>query len=92
MSKKIEDTNKFLKVIADDNRLRILLFLQSSPKCVCNIFPLLKISQKLTSHHLAQLRDMNLVKQKREGNFIHYSINKKVLKRCMDNLNSIIKI
>jgi len=92
MKKKIEKTNEFLKIIADPNRLKILVFLKNKPQCVCKIFPMLKISQKLASHHLTQLKKLKLVKQERNGNFIHYSINKKVLKKYMDILNLTIKI
>ena len=92
MKKKIDTANEFLKIIADPNRLKILVFLKNKPQCVCKIYPMLKISQKLASHHLSQLRKLDLVKQDRIGNFIHYSINKKVLKKYMHILNSIIKI
>jgi len=92
MKKKIDITNEFLKIIADPSRLKILIFLKDKPQCVCKIYPMLKISQKLASHHLSQLRKLNLVKQERAGNFMHYSINKKVLKKYMHILNSTIKI
>ena len=92
MEKKIESISEFLKIIADTNRLKILVFLKDKPQCVCKIFPILKISQKLASHHLSQLRKLDLVKQERNGNFMHYSINKKVLKKYMRILNSTIKI
>ncbi|MCX6720375.1 MAG: metalloregulator ArsR/SmtB family transcription factor [Candidatus Staskawiczbacteria bacterium] len=92
MKKKIDKANEFLKVIADTNRLKILVFLKNKPQCVCKIYPMLQISQKLASHHLSQLRKLDLVKQERSGNFIHYSINKNVLKKYMHILNSTIKI
>lgn len=92
MEKEIDTVNVFLKTIADPNRLKILVFLKSKPQCVCKIYPMLKISQKLASHHLSQLKKIDLVKQERSGNFIHYSINKKALKKYMHILNSTIKI
>ncbi|MCX6723689.1 MAG: metalloregulator ArsR/SmtB family transcription factor [Candidatus Staskawiczbacteria bacterium] len=92
MEKKIDKINEFLKIIADPNRLKILVFLKNKPQCVCKIYPMLKISQKLASHHLSQLRKLDLVKQERNGNFIYYSINKKVFKKYMHILNSTIKI
>jgi len=82
--------NNFLKAVSDTNRLKILVFLQKSPKCVCEIFPHLKISQKLASHHLAQLKKLDLVKQERDGNFIIYSLNKKVISKYLNNLCSIL--
>jgi len=92
MKNKIDIISEFLKIIADANRLKILVFLKDKPQCVCKIFPMLKISQKLASHHLSQLRKLDLVKQKRNGNFMHYNINKKVLRKYMHILNSTIKI
>lgn len=91
MTSKIDIANEFLKTIADPNRLKILVFLKNKPQCVCDIFPMLGISQKLTSHHLSQLKKMGLAEQKRDGNFIYYSIDKKVLTKNLNNLNSIIK-
>ena len=82
--------NNFLKAVSDENRLKILIFLQKSPKCVCEIFLQLKISQKLASHHLSQLKKMGLVNQERDGNFIIYSLNKKVLKQNLNKLNSTL--
>ena len=90
MENKINSVNQFLKIIADTNRFKILVFLKDKPQCVCKIFPMLKISQKLASHHLSQLRKLDLVKQERSGNFIHYSINKKVIKNYLKLLNKKI--
>jgi len=90
MEKKIKSINEFLKIIADTNRLKILIFLKGKPQCVCKIFPMLKISQKLASHHLSQLRKLDLVKQKRSGNFIHYSVNKKTIKKYLKLLNKFL--
>ena len=81
----------FLKVIADKNRLRILCILQEQSRCVCDIFPDIGISQKLTSHHLSQMKKIGLVEEKREGNFIRYSVDKKKLKEYKLLFNKLIK-
>ena len=91
MKNKITSTNEFLKTISDINRFKILVFLKDKPQCVCKIFPMLKISQKLTSYHLAQLNKIDLLKQKRNGNFVYYSVNKKVFKKYLTTLNLAIK-
>ena len=91
MNDKIKMTSEFLKTIADINRFKILVFLKNKPQCVCKIFPMLRISQKLASHHLSQLKKIGLVEQERNGNFIYYSINKKALKKYLKTLNLIIK-
>jgi ArsR family transcriptional regulator len=90
MKIKIDKINEFLKIIADTNRFKILVFLKDEPKCVCKIFPMLKISQKLASHHLLKLKKLGLVDQKRDGNFIFYSVNKKNIKKYLKLLNRFI--
>ena len=91
MEKEVKKINEFLKIIADKNRLKILVFLKDSPKCVCQIFPFLKISQKLASHHLSQLKKLGLVNQERDGNFNFYSLDERVIKKYIKDLNFLIK-
>ena len=80
----------FLRTIADKNRLQIVCLLQSGSKCVCEIGPILGISEKLASHHLKQLKKIELVNEKREGNFIRYSLNKKATKEYKKIFNQLI--
>lgn len=89
--KDISQTYGFLKTIADKNRLRIICLLRAQPKCVCEIFPALGISQKLASHHLSQLKKQGLVKKERQGNFIYYSLDKEALKLHKKIFNQMIK-
>jgi len=90
MKSEINTTSEFLKIIADPNRLKILVFLKNKPQCVCKIFPMLKISQKLASHHLSQLKKIGLVNQERDGNFIIYSVNQKNIEKYLKLLNKFI--
>ena len=81
----------FLRVIADKNRLKILCILRSGPRCVCEIFPKVGVSQKLTSHHLGQLKKIGLLREKRDGNYIYYSLDKKKIKEYRQIFNQIIR-
>lgn len=81
----------FLRAVADPNRLKILCVLRGGPKCVCEIVPAVRISDKLASHHLKQLKNVGLLTEKREGNFIHYGLNKKVIGEYMKIFNQVIK-
>jgi ArsR family transcriptional regulator len=93
-SKEVEDIKKtysFLRAIADPNRLKILCVLRSGSKCVCEIVPAVGISDKLASHHLKQLKNIGLLMEKREGNFIYYSIDKKALREHKKIFNQVIK-
>jgi ArsR family transcriptional regulator len=89
--KDIGRTYEFLRTIADKNRLKILCLLKSGPKCVCEIFPVIGISQKLASHHLKQLKNIGLLEEKREGNFIRYSLDKKAIMEQKKIFNKLIK-
>ncbi len=72
----LDDTVKFLKVVADENRLKILCMLRSGEKCVCEIWKFLNLSQNLTSHHLKVLKSFGLVCDRKDGLNVYYSINK----------------
>jgi len=84
-------TYTFLRTIADPNRLKILCVLREGSKCVCEIVPLVGISDKLASHHLKQLKKVGLLTEKREGNFIRYSLDKKVIREYKKIFNQVIK-
>lgn len=89
MNKKI-DINKYLNILNEPNRLAILSFLKDGEKCACEIHPKLKLPQNLSSHHLKVLKDLNLLKSRRDGNKIIYSRNEKVIKNYQLELTKII--
>lgn len=82
---------EFLKIISDTNRLRILCLLTKQELCVCEIFEALELPQNLVSHHLGKLKDLSLVKERKEGTFIIYSINKNSLRQYKSLFNQIVK-
>lgn len=87
----IAEVYNFMRAVADPNRLKILCLLRGGSLCVCKIVTEIKISDKLVSHHLKQLKKAGLLNEKREGNFIYYSLNKKIIKENIKNFNQIIK-
>jgi len=89
--KEILKLKDFLKIISDTNRLRILCLLAKKDLCVCEIFEALKLPQNLTSHHLAKLKKLSLVEERKDGTFIIYSINKEILKQYKTLFDKIIK-
>lgn len=89
--KNIFELREFLRIISDTNRLRILCLLTRKEFCVCEIFSALELSQNLVSHHLARLEKLALVEKRKEGTFIIYSINQKVLGQYKNLFNQIIK-
>lgn len=65
----------FLKIIAEENRLKILCILLNSEQCVSDIWRYLNIPQNLTSHHLKILKDFGLINSRKEGLNVFYSIS-----------------
>lgn len=88
---KIRQMIKFLKIISEKNRLKILRLLKKDEKCVCEIWQYLKLPQNLVSHHLKTLKDFNLISSRKEGVKIFYKINKKVVKKYLKLLNKYLK-
>lgn len=87
----ISQVTEFLKVISEENRLKILCLLKENEKCVCHIWQYLGLAQNLTSYHLKALKDFGLISSRREGLKIIYSINKKVIKKYLKLLNKFLK-
>jgi len=87
---KLSQTVEFLKIISEENRLKILCFLRKKEKCVCDIWQYLDLAQNLTSHHLKVLKAFGLVSARQEGLKVIYSINKKVIKKYSKLLNNYL--
>jgi len=70
----MQDLEDFFKVFGDATRLRILFVLLCSEMCVFDIANLLNMSQSAISHQLRVLKQMDLVKKRRDGKTIFYSL------------------
>jgi len=88
----LKKTVNFLNIIAEKNRLKILCLLQNGEKCVCNIWQYLSLSQNLTSHHLKVLKDFGLITSRKEGLWVHYSINRKEVSKFNSLLNKFLQL
>ena len=66
----------FFPALADTTRLRCLLLLATEGElCVCELTQALDVSQPKISRHLAMLRTLGIVSDRREGLWIHYRIH-----------------
>jgi len=81
LSFKFADLARFLRIVGDDNRLRILCLLRDGEHCVCEIEKNLGIAQNLASSHLKVLREFGLIVSRQEGKRIYYSINPVIFKK-----------
>lgn len=69
------DLAELFKVFADSTRIKILYVLFESEMCVCDIAQLIEMSQSAISHQLRVLKQAKLVKFRREGKTVFYSLS-----------------
>ncbi len=74
----------FFKLFGDTTRIKILHTLLISEMCVCDLSELLQMSQSATSHQLRTLRQANLVKYRKEGKVVFYSLKDEHVKQIID--------
>lgn len=71
----IQRASQLLKLLGDPTRLRMLKLLKSHECCVCEFVEIFNMSQPAISQHLRKLRDIELVKEERRGQWIFFSLN-----------------
>ncbi len=72
--KEFEDLAELFKVFGDPTRLRILFVLFEEEVCVCDLAKSLNMTQSAISHQLKILKQSKLVKNRRDGKSIFYSL------------------
>jgi ArsR family transcriptional regulator len=75
-SSKSFDLVRLFAALADPTRLRLLNLMDGREVCVCYFVEILKQSQPKISRHLAYLRNAGIVTARREGKWMHYSIER----------------
>ena len=78
------DLAELFKVFGDTTRVRILCALFESEMCVCAISILLGMSQSSISHQLRVLKSAKLVKNRKEGKVVYYSLDDEHIKHIFE--------
>ena len=68
------DLSDFFKILGDSTRAKIIWALDESEMCVCDLAVLLNMTKSAVSHQLSLLRRDNLVKNRREGKNVFYTL------------------
>ncbi len=63
------------KVLGDPNRLKIVMALKNVEMCVCDLAAFTGLSESAVSHQLRRLKDLALVKSRRDGQIIYYALD-----------------
>jgi len=78
------DLAELFKVFGDSTRIKILCVLFEAEMCVCDIAALLNMTQSAISHQLRVLKNARLVKHRREGKVVYYSLDDEHVKQIFD--------
>ena len=70
----VYELSDFFKVLGDSTRMRLLMALERSPMCVCDLAALLGMTKSAVSHQLKILRQTQLVTYRRAGKNVVYSL------------------
>jgi len=71
----IMDLSDFFKVMSDSTRLQLLISLQNSEMCVSDLANVLNMTKSAISHQLKALRISKLVKSRKDGKTVYYSLD-----------------
>ncbi len=70
-----EDVAGIFQAMADPTRVRLISSLLNTEMCVCDLAAILDMTQSAISHQLRILRDLHIVKARRDGRMIFYSLD-----------------
>ncbi|HXG19345.1 MAG TPA: metalloregulator ArsR/SmtB family transcription factor [Methylomirabilota bacterium] len=80
---------RWFHALSDETRLRIVDRLSDGEKCVCDLTDLLDTAQSRLSFHLKTLKDAGILKDRREGRWVYYSLNPDVVEDLEQFLHSL---
>ena len=91
---KIEALTNFYKIFSDNTKIKILWALDIHEMCVCDLAVLTNMTKSAISHQLKALKEANLVKYRREGKNVYYSLSDTCTRQIIENgiLHTINKI
>jgi DNA-binding transcriptional ArsR family regulator len=84
LEESLYDLAELFKIFGDSTRIKILWALFENEMCVCDIAYLLNMSQSAISHQLRVLKQTRLVKNRKDGKVVYYSLQDEHIKRIFD--------
>lgn len=83
--------NDLFKALSDPVRLKIIDFLSGGEKCACKIVPHTKKSQPNVSLHLKILKNAGIIKSRKVGRWVHYSLAGKDILKIISLAKKVVK-
>ena len=87
----MQDLIKAMKALSDETRLRILNVLLKRQCCVCEVMQALDISQSRASRNLSILQDAGFLKGRRNGAWMHYSVDRETSNHYATSMAKLLK-
>ena len=81
----VDKKSRLLKALANETRLKMLRLLSKREMCVCELTVALDLTQPTASHHLNILENIRLIKDRKEGKWVFYSVAKSELVQYLFN-------
>ena len=78
------DIADFYKALSDSTRIKIINLLEKSELCVCDISVILNMTKSAVSHQLKNLREINLIKSRKQGKEVWYTLADDHVKEVFD--------
>jgi ArsR family transcriptional regulator len=88
---KQSETVRRFHALADETRLRIIDRLRDGEECVCNLTGPLDIAQSRLSFHLRTLKDAGLVRDRRAGRWVYYTLDLDAVDKAIQELEAVRK-
>lgn len=82
--RELERLSLTYRVLGDPNRLKIVMALRNVEMCVCDLAAFTGLSESAVSHQLRRLKDLALVKKRRAGQIIYYSLDDECVTGLLD--------
>jgi len=87
----LRDLLRIFKPLSDETRIRLLKLLQQRELCVCELMQALDMTQSRVSRNLGILKNAGLVKDRRDGLWVHYSLNHQSFSKYAPNILALLK-
>ncbi len=71
-----ENTATWFHALSDETRLEIVSMLIGGERCVCELMDALDVAQSRLSFHLRVLKEAGIVSDRKDGRWVHYSLNR----------------
>lgn len=79
-----KNLSKFFKILGDETRIKIIWVLNKNELCVCDLCNILNMTKSAVSHQLAYLRKERVVKFKKIGKSVYYSLDDEHIKNIFE--------